>query len=266
MNFKLKNLSQDETDNILPENLILLAYRGSIAHGTYITNKDPDSIDDKDIMGVFIAPKDHYLGINNIKETKEKFYKEWDCVYYELRKLIFLLIKGNPNVLSMLWIKERNILYNTKYGELLRKNKDLFVSKQVYHSFIGYAYGQFHRMTHFKFEGYMGEKRKTIVNKFGYDIKNASHLIRLLKMGIEFLTEGILYVEREKDASLLIEIKKGEWSFDKVKEYSESLFKSCEQAYINCKLPNEPKLEEINKLCINIIEDYFKDSYGGQLL
>lgn len=34
----------------------------------------------------------------------------------------------------------------------------------------------------------MGEKRKQLVAKHGYDTKNASHLIRLLRMGMEFLT------------------------------------------------------------------------------
>jgi len=32
--------------------------------------------------------------------------------------------------------------------------------------------------------------------RVGYDSKNAAHLIRLLRMGIEFLTEGKMYVER----------------------------------------------------------------------
>jgi DNA relaxase NicK len=44
--------------------------------------------------------------------------------------------------------------------------------------------------------GYMGKKRRELVVRVGYDAKNAAHLIRLLRMGIEFLTEGTLYVER----------------------------------------------------------------------
>jgi len=37
--------------------------------------------------------------------------------------------------------------------------------------------------------GYLGDKRKQLVLKHGYDAKNAAHLIRLLRMGIEFLTK-----------------------------------------------------------------------------
>ena len=96
---KLKGLNEQEIEDLLPKNLILLGYRGSIAHGMYISNKDPNSIDDKDIMGIFIAPEDYYIGTKVIKETKEKFYKEWDSVCYEFKKMIGLLLKCNPNVL-----------------------------------------------------------------------------------------------------------------------------------------------------------------------
>jgi hypothetical protein len=44
--------------------------------------------------------------------------------------------------------------------------------------------------------GYMGQKRRESVRRVGYDAKNAAHLIRLLRMGIEFLTEGTMHVER----------------------------------------------------------------------
>lgn len=255
---KLKNLNESETDELLPDNLILLGYRGSIAHNMYTPKNNPNSIDDKDIMGIFIAPFDYYLGIKSVKETREKFLREWDAVHYELKKIIHLLIKGNPNVLSLLWIDEKHIIYNTKYGEYLRENRNLFTSKQVYHSFNGYAYGQFKRMTNQKFEGYMGEKRKELVEKFGYDCKNAAHLIRLLKMGIEFLKEGVLYVERE-DAKYLLSIKNGEWPLQKVKDEANRLFKLCEEVYINSTLPNCIDFEKVNKLCMNILIGYYKD-------
>ena len=131
------------------------------------------------------------------------------------------------------------------------------MSKKVYHSFNGYAYGQFKRMTHFKSEGYMGAKRKKLVEKFGYDCKNAAHLIRLLRMGIEFLTEGKLYVFRE-DNHQLLSIKRGEWSLDKVKAEAERLFKMAEEAYMRSKLPNEPKYEKAEELLMEITQGYFR--------
>lgn len=46
---------------------------------------------------------------------------------------------------------------------------------------------------------------RQLVRRVGYNAKNAAHLIRLLRMGIEFLTEGTLYVERA-DAPELLDI------------------------------------------------------------
>lgn len=250
----LKGLSVEEQNNLMIDNLIFLGYRGSIAHGLYVPSTDPNGIDDKDIMGVFVADKSYYIGLNKQKETVEKWYREWDCVYYEIKKLLNLLLKGNPNVLSLLWLDDRFTLKTSAEWDLIKANRNLFVSKKAYHSFAGYAHGQFKRMTHHAKMGYMGEKRKALVDKYGYDCKNAAHLIRLLKMGIEFLTEGILYVTRTDDAQQLLSIKNGEWSLEKVISESERLFALCEESYVRSSLPNEPDYKSVNNLCVKILK------------
>ena len=238
---------------------IIIGYRGSIAHGMYVPQNDPDSIDDKDIMAITIPDITHYYGLNNYgsRGTKEIVRDEWDIVVYELRKYISLLVKSNPNVLSLLWMEETDYITVTDEGRLLMDNRDMFVSKQAYHSFVGYAHGQAHRMTHMAFEGYMGEKRKRLVKKFGYDTKNAAHLIRLLRMGIEYLTEGKLYVKR-KDATQLLEIKKGEWSLEQVQKESDRLFILAEEAYVRSGLPSDVDRDKVNKLCVEICQGRFK--------
>lgn len=251
----MKGLSKEERDLIVPQGTILLGYRGSIAHGMYIPSSDPDSIDDKDIMGVCIPELNNYLGFGHF-EQKEKMYKEWDSVVYEIRKFFRLLLKANPNVMSLLWLPRELYIIRTPLGNQIIENRELFVSKQAYHSFNGYAYGQFKRMTHCKHEGYMGEKRKQLVDRFGYDTKNAAHLIRLLRMGIEFLTEGRLYVHR-KDSDQLLSIKRGEWSLDLVKAEAEHLFRLAEEAYVASKLPNNPATDEAERLLISIILEHF---------
>jgi hypothetical protein len=103
--------------------------------------------------------------------------------------------------------------------------------------------------------GYMGQKRRELVRRVGYDAKNAAHLIRLLRMGIEFLVEGTLNVERA-DAPELLSIKRGEWSLDKVKEESERLFTLAQEAYVRSSLPAEPDREKAERLCVGMIADY----------
>jgi len=248
---KLSGLSQQETDNILPNNTILLGYVGSISHGTQIPKENPDSIDDIDIMGIAIAPENVYMGLKKF-EQKEVKYKEYDSVVYEIKKFFSLLLKQNPNVLGLLWLQHQNYIYKSPIGQSIIDNRNMFVSKEAYHSFSGYAHGQLHRMEHLACKGYMGQKRKQLVEKFGYDCKNAAHLIRLLRMGIEFLTDGELRVFREDNAELK-EIKSGQWSLEKVKRESEQLFFLAREAFIRSPLPPKPDYEKVEELLISIL-------------
>lgn len=232
---------------------IILGWRGSVSHGTYV----PKHIDDKDIMGVIIPPKEYYLGLKRFgnKNTKEIKFKEWDIVFYEFKKYINLLLKSNPNVLALLWLKEEFYIHTNKYGKLLIENRDKFLSKKVYESFSGYAYAQLKKMTHFSYAGYMGQKRKELVDKFGYDSKNASHSIRLLKMGIECLETGTINVYREKDKNELLDIKHGKWSLEKIKEYADKLFIKMENALKITNLPDEPDYKAVEDIMMDILTD-----------
>jgi len=130
-----------------PDGLVLLGYRGSIAHGMH--NPDPNSIDDIDLIGAIIAPKNCYLGLaqwgsRGTKEIKEGRY---DCVYYEISKLVRLLLQGNPNVLSLLWLHNQHYLFKKQpFADILIENRGRFVGKHVYAPFAGYAAAQMKKM------------------------------------------------------------------------------------------------------------------------
>lgn len=256
MIIKLPGLTFEESEKVLPENIILLGYVGSVAHGTRIPKVNPDSIDDIDLMGISIAPKNVYLGLGNF-EQKEVKYKEYDSVVYEIKKFFSLLLKQNPNVLGLLWLQDENYLFKFPAGQLILDNRNLFISKQAYHSFVGYAGGQLHRMEHAACKGYMGEKRKQLVAKFGYDTKNAAHLIRLLRMGIEFLNDGELKVFRS-DADELKEIKQGKWTLKEIKQEADYLFKVAQKAFNNSQLPEKPNYEKAEELLISILQEHLR--------
>jgi len=238
---------------------IITAYRGSIAHGMYVPKSDPNSIDDKDIMSICIPSIDYYYGLNQYgsRGTKEIMFNEWDVVIYDFHKFIRLLIKGNPNVLTMLWLEDKHYIKLTEIGKRIVDNRDMFVSKDVYYSFVGYAKGQLHRMTHGANLGYMGAKRKQLVEKFGYDCKNASHLVRLLRMAVEFMNDGELIVERKHDATELLDIKKGKWKLEKVKQYADHLFQLADYSYAKSELPRYVDADKINAFCVSLLQDYF---------
>lgn len=238
---------------------ILLAYRGSLAHGMFVPSTDPLSIDDKDAIGICIPPMDYYYGLEQFgsRGTKEIKQGVWDIVLFELVKAVRLLTQGNPNILGVLWLQEQDYLQVTPAGRLLIENRNLFVGKHVYHSFVGYAHGQLHAMTHLAYKGYMGEKRKTLVDRFGYDTKSGAHLIRILRMGIEFLVTGELQVKRP-DAQALLAIKRGEWSLEKVQREADLLFAKAHDALIGSPLPAGPDRRAVNRLCVEVAKTWLR--------
>lgn len=254
----MKNLTPELKKELFPENTVLEAYRGSITHNMYIPNTDPNSVDDIDLISVYMAPKEYYVGLGIGKRyTKsiDKFVGKYDVVSYEFRKFISLLLKSNPNVIGLLWLRDNHYIKTLDCFRKLIDNRDLFVSKDMYHTFTGYAYGQLKKMSHHSTEGYMGKKRKELVDKYGYDCKNAAHCIRLLRMCMETLTTGEVHVSR-KDAPQLLEIKRGGWTLEQVKKEADVLFKLNAEAYVRSSLPNHPDCDKIEKIVMEIMTDY----------
>jgi len=242
----LECIKQKHEINKIWPRIGLSGYRGSVAHGTA-----GDVIDDIDIIGVFIAPKNHYFGLTQIEYLES--VDDYDFALFEIRKYIRLLLKSNPNVLSLLWLPDNLYINRSWWGKCLIQNRNIFMSKALYKSFGGYAYGQLRRMTHgCTDQAYQGRKRKERFEKFGYDCKNASHLIRLLRMGIEALTTGEINVARH-DAKELRSIKQGHWSLQKVESEADRLMKLLDVAFVNCNLPNKPDFQSAEIILTSIL-------------
>jgi uncharacterized protein len=123
---------------------ILIGLAGS--HG-YGLNR-PES--DLDYRGVFIAPKNYYLGLGKVEQKDTGWSIEsgifdfldgqQDTVIYELKKFIQLLAGANPNILELLWLKQYPV--KTPVGEYLCQHRQMFLSKRVKHTYSGYAFAQ----------------------------------------------------------------------------------------------------------------------------
>ena len=249
----LENVKWPDTPFDVKDSLFMAMVVGSESHGLKIPPEDPDSIDDIDIMGIVVPPVDYYLGLKRW-EVKHSFKGEWDVILYELKKFVGMLMNQNPNVVGTLWLKPEFYLYKTGVVDELIKNRMLFqCRRKAYNAFLGYVRQQLRRMTSGKFEGYMGDKRKRLVEKFGFDCKNSAHLIRLLHMGIEYLNTCELNVYRTWDKDMLLEIKKGYWPLTKIKEYADYKFSEMEEAYNNSKMQEEVPFEKVNRLLINLL-------------
>ena len=86
-----------------------------------------------------------------------------------------------------------------------------------------------------------------------YDSKNLSHAVRLLHTGIEIAKTGKYIVNRENiDRDLLLEIKRGEKSYDELISYIKSKKNEMEQAMKNSSLPDNIDINKINDLVLTI--------------
>lgn len=229
----------------------LICKRGSEAHNTYVPPLDPNGVDDCDVLIVAVPPTDNYVGLKEW-ELAEGINGIWDVVAYEVRKFVRLLCKQNPNVLAALWLRPEDYYSVAPLGRELLQHRGLFRAKvPFFASTIGYARGQFHRMTSGEGDpkrGFMGVKRKALREKYGYDVKNAAHMVRLLEMAIEFLCTGEMVVHRpEASAERLRAIKRGEYTLAQVQTVAGVLFADAETAFRNSTLPEQIDMEQVNR-------------------
>lgn len=257
-------------------------------------------------MGFVVPPLPFHIGLPRWEHWRLQ-HDELDVVIYSLDKAVRLLLKSNPNIVGLLWLRDNEYIHQHETFELLQGRRAIFSSQAAADSFAGYAYDQLKRMEafdlermaeyealtkeirargpmtevleadkaklehialhwrlsletlsrfrklhHEHFSGYMGEKRKAMVRKYQYDVKNAAHLIRLLRMGIEFLETGELQVFRTADANELKRIKRGGWTLDQVKAQAEALFERIEEARARSPLPARPDEAAANALLMEM--------------
>lgn len=254
----LNEILWPETPFPLQQHLLLATRRGSESHNTYVKPTDPNSIDDRDIYAVVAPPRNYYLGMRHWEHAESIKTAEdgtvWDVCLDEVVKFCALLTKCNPNVLSALWTRPEERLYVSPLFQPLLDNRELFLSKQyAFEAFGGYARAQAKKMKLNAYNGIMGAKRKALVDKYGYDCKNAAHCIRLMNMGIELLLTGQVNVWRTWDRDRIIAIKTGQWSFEDVQAHFACLEADLNDAKARSVLPEQPDLEAIDKLVTDVV-------------
>lgn len=99
---------------------------------------------DEDIRGVFIPPKEYFLGFLHQIEQVEN--KTQDIVYYDIRKFLALCVDVNPNIIELLFVPSEKWLISSPEWESIIANKNIFLSKKARWTFSEYAVSQLHRI------------------------------------------------------------------------------------------------------------------------
>jgi hypothetical protein len=113
-------------------NLLFRAIVGSQAYGTSTPTSDTD------FKGIFSSDLKSLIGFG----YKEQIEIGKDETIYELRRFLQLIQSANPTVLELLYSPEDCIVHTSPAYELLKKNRDKFLTVQCANSFGGYAIAQ----------------------------------------------------------------------------------------------------------------------------
>lgn len=99
------------------------------------------------------------------------------------------------------------------------------------------------------------EKRSKLENEYGYDTKHGMHLMRLLTMGYEILTEGKVKVDRTNiDRDYLMSIRNGKVSYTELVKNAEEMFSKISECPTD--LPHKPDIKMINDIVYQILDEY----------
>jgi len=241
-----------------PQCLIHVFVGGSQLHGAKIYGTD-----DMDIYGVYIEPPERVLGLTPIPhfvwstagDDCRNGPNDIDVTLYSLRRWAELACKGNPTALHFLF--SPLAIRSAAWDEVLAR-KEVFAAKSSATQFLGFADSQLKRMTGERGRGKKGQ-RPDLELEFGFDVKAAMHSIRLLYECKEFVTSGQITLPRpEKD--LLIRVRTGHYSMDKVLAMARVLFCECEDAQKASRLPDEIDRSKVSALIARCYRSSWDDT------
>jgi predicted nucleotidyltransferase len=251
----------------LPDNMLYETRLGSAAYGASTNSSDFD------ICGFAMPPRDHLFpnlageiaGFGRPRPRFEVFQEhhvrdpdalggkgcEYDFAIYSLPRYFTLCLEGNPNMVDSLFTSQEFVLHQTRVGNMVRERRRLFLHKGIWSKFKGYAYAQLHKMQSRQPVG----KRREVVEQFGFDVKYAYHVVRLLYEGEQLLMHGDMDLRR--DAEHLKAIRRGDVSVEAIRQWAAEKESQLEKLYLASPLPEQPDEPAVRRLLLECIEEHY---------
>jgi hypothetical protein len=141
-----------------------------------------------------------------------------DLVIYALRKYLRLATLGNPTALLPLYAPADAVLVLTPLGEELRALAPAILSQRAIRRFLGYLAGQRARIGGQATPAGRGSAtrrggyaRPELVARYGYDVKFASHALRLAFQGRQVAAHGRITLPMPDDeCERVLRVKRGD--------------------------------------------------------
>ena len=156
-----------------------------------------------------------------------------DVHCYNISKYFSLTSSGNPNMLDSLFTNDENVLYVSSIGELVRNNRQLFLSRQAITKYWGYIKSQWHKL---KTPENRTGKRVELIKAHGFDTKFSYHILRLL-IQLRQIKRGTLTLKNEQYIPMLRRIREGAYDVEHISMIIEDEIQSVENEPISTNLP-----------------------------
>lgn len=229
---------------------------GSELHGAKVQGTD-----DMDIYGLYVEPPWYVIGLDKFEhfvwstsgQHERNGPEDVDITLYGLRKWAGMAAKGNPTALHFLFSDSPT---RSNWRWLRMDLKEAVLAKSSARQFKGFVDAQMGRLLGTRGQGKHGQ-RPELINNFGYDVKAGMHAVRLLNECIELMNTGHITLPRpEKD--LLITIRTGQWSLDKLSSYVNQLFNEVRLAEASSKLPDHPDKVKLSQIVVKAYGDHWR--------
>jgi predicted nucleotidyltransferase len=238
---------------------------GSVA---YAVSSDTS---DMDVYGFCLPPKEmvfpHLAGqiegfgtqVQKFEQWSEHHIKapdgrrEYDFAVYSIVKYFQLVMQNNPNMIDSLFTARNLVLHSTPIAEMVRERRREFLHKGSWHKFKGYAYAQLAKIK--SKSNSSNPKRAKSIEDFGFDVKFAYHIVRLLNEVEQIMVEHDL--DLQKNNEQLKAIRRGEWSLEQIERYFEDKEKHLEEVYLKSTLPHSADEAAIKKLLLECLEHHY---------
>jgi len=252
-----------------PDSLIHVFVAGSAMHGA--TGNKPA---DLDIAGVYIQPKELVLGISQKRETedgKSKWFDpdvqiwkpqghnektqagEADLNLYSLRKWAGMAATGNTTALEFLFVPSLAATPHI-WDWHIKPNAEHFLCKRAGFHFIAFAEAMKLRLA----GGHTGKhgQRPELEAEFGYDVKGAMHMLRVLGEGIELMQTAKITLPRP-DVDYLKDVRNGKFAWHEIDDMAHLEFDRLEEEIKKSSLPDELDRAKISKIITKAQLDFW---------
>jgi hypothetical protein len=200
------------------ERVILRVVIGSRAYGLATEASDTDR------RGVFLPPAELQWSLYGVPDQIDD--EAAQETYWELRKLLVLALKANPNVLECLW--SPLVEHATPLGRELLSLRGRFLSRLVYQTYNGYVLSQWKKL--------QADLRQHGAPKW----KHVMHLLRLLLAGSGVLRTGEVPVHAGDHRDRLLAVRAGNVTWPEVEAWRRELHATFDAAAAATTLPELP--------------------------